>query len=310
MKTDSHLKAWNNQRLEATRRQERAEDMVVPEAPAELVDLDDADVGSLGPEPMDIDPIEGPIEEVAELPSESDDESDELDSMVEDSDDELEERGYMSPDEEDEIDHHPYVNHNSHSPNMGQYYPYESKAMAYLDILDNLPRHKVSNSIMQFVITILKNCGVPDVPSFKKLRKVQKELANRHGIKQHQFQNPSGEDIYVNDPGDIVMADWANPSVRRHMQLYPEHDCTGNPLAVSEIWHGTRWQGLSDDCLPPMIVHPETYEHFYVGEVCQAKSGEWVVPERWLSEKNTGELLAKARRVVEDAESNESVSNF
>lgn len=173
--------------------------------------------------------------------------------------------GYISDGELDDIT--PKVR----PPQTGQYYPYGTKVMAYLDMLDNLPRNRVSDS-MRFVITILKDCGVEDVPSFKHLRKVQKELAGQHGIRQHQFHNPSGEDLYINDPRDIIMADWANPSVRRHMQLYPDHDSTGEPPVVSEIWHGSRWRSLASEYLPPMVVHPETFQHFYVGELCQTSA--------------------------------------
>lgn len=90
------------------------------------------------------------------------------------------------------------------------------------------------------------------------------------------------------------------------MHLYPEHDTSGKPPTISEIWHGNRWQSLPSHYLPPMIVHPETHEHFYVGEMCETKSGERIIPERWLSEKTTGKLLVKARRV----ENNQGVSVF
>lgn len=144
-----------------------------------------------------------------------------------------------------------------------RYYPYDSKVMAYLDILDNFPRHKVSSQIMGFVITMLSDCGVQGVPSLKALRNKQKELVDRHGIHQHRFEYPGDKELFVNDPRDIIAADWENPKVRPHMQLYPEHFPKQGKVVTSHIWHGSRWTQLPE-FLPPMAVHPDTRKRFYV----------------------------------------------
>lgn len=283
--TDGHIEAMNLLRQEAPprspdhKRRRRNHSTDDGEATYHHEDSGDVDMPEENAESAN---VESDFEE-----SESDIESD---GAVWDEDDE----------ESGDIWAQPEIEYALGSASQSNFYPYESDVMAYLDMLDNLPRHKIPNRVMEFVIAILKKCGVLNVPSLKKLRQVQKSLAEQHGIRQHKFDNPNGDDLYINDPRDIVMADWANPSVRKRMHLYPEHDCSGKPPSVSEIWHGDRWQRLPDESLPPMIIHPETHKHFYVGEVCQTKSGELIVPSRWLSEKATGELLAKARTVEND----------
>lgn len=287
--------------------QESHENNLVPEVPepyAEVVDLVDADVeeGRIGPEPMDIDPVQNPVQEALEFGSESSDNESEILSYIgEENEDDFQDSGFISSDEE-----HDEITPKAYPQQTGPYYPYDSKVMAYLDMLDNLPRQRISDSVMQFVIAILRNCGVQNVPSFNKFRKVQREMAERHGIRQHQFHNPDGDDLYINDPRDLIMADWSNPSVRKHMRLYPEHSTTGKPPVLSEVWHGSRWQDLPAECLPPMVEHPETLQHFYVGELCLTKSGEWIIPEQWVTETKTGKLLAKARVAEKDEQVNVS----
>ena len=202
-----------------------------------------------------------------------------------DNDDELEEQ------EEGYIRAKPYQPYLGAQQGDGWYYPYDSKAMAYLDMLDNLPRQKISSRILKFVIAILRGCGVEEVPSLQRFREKQKELA-KSGIKRHLF-NIGSETLYVNDPCDIIANDWANPTVRSRMQLYPEDKAQNQK---SEVWHGTRWSEFPE-FLQPMVLHPDdTEKQFFVDEVCRKSSGELVVPTQWLCDWS-GKLLAKARTV-------------
>lgn len=86
--------------------------------------------------------------------------------------------------------------------------------MAYLDALDNFPRNKISNQLMKFILTMLDDLGIANAPSLKGSRKVQKTLEQKVGIKQVESVNsshPEGGSIFVNDPKDIISADWTNP---------------------------------------------------------------------------------------------------
>jgi hypothetical protein len=48
--------------------------------------------------------------------------------------------------------------------------------MLLLDALDNLPRLRVSDSLMKVFLYILRECGVKNVPSHYKFQKKQDEL--------------------------------------------------------------------------------------------------------------------------------------
>ena len=76
--------------------------------------------------------------------------------------------------------------------------------MLLLDILDNLPRIRVSDSLMKLFIWVLKEAGADHVPSLYRLRKVQKELREGCGIPTIKFDSPLGNVFFVNDPRHIV----------------------------------------------------------------------------------------------------------
>ena len=51
-----------------------------------------------------------------------------------------------------------------------------------LDMLDSLPRLRLSDAQMRTIIFVLKEAGVKDVPSLKTVRRVQKKLRERVGF--------------------------------------------------------------------------------------------------------------------------------
>lgn len=70
-----------------------------------------------------------------------------------------------------------------------------------LDLLDSLPRLQLSDAHMSMFIFILKECGVPNVPSLKTLRRVQTGLRLSVVIPTHRRVSERGNIFYVNGIG-------------------------------------------------------------------------------------------------------------
>ena len=49
----------------------------------------------------------------------------------------------------------------------------------FLDLLDNMPRLRLSDDHMKAIIWVMRECGTPDVPSFYALRKKQVSLISQ-----------------------------------------------------------------------------------------------------------------------------------
>ena len=82
--------------------------------------------------------------------------------------------------------------------------PYPSKVIFLLDVIDNLPRLRISGSFMKVLLWLLCELGVKEIPSFDGLRKVQKSLREKQGIPTISWMTPKGNAFSFNDPRTLI----------------------------------------------------------------------------------------------------------
>ena len=70
-----------------------------------------------------------------------------------------------------------------------------------LDLLDSLPRLRLSDQQMRLVIFVLKEAGVLNVPSLQTLRRVQKGLRESVAVPTERRISVKGNVFYVNQLG-------------------------------------------------------------------------------------------------------------
>jgi hypothetical protein len=72
--------------------------------------------------------------------------------------------------------------------------------MFLLDTLDNLPRMRILNSLMNVFLWILHEGGACNVPSLYHLRQVQASLRKLTGVPTTQHKSSKGDVYSMNDP--------------------------------------------------------------------------------------------------------------
>lgn len=72
--------------------------------------------------------------------------------------------------------------------------------MFMLDLLDSLPRLRLSDDHLKLIIWVMRECGTPNVPSFKVLRKRQDRLTKEMGLESTRHVSALGNEFYANGP--------------------------------------------------------------------------------------------------------------
>jgi hypothetical protein len=77
--------------------------------------------------------------------------------------------------------------------------------MFFLDLLDNMPRLRLSDDHMKAIIWVMRECGAQDVPSFYALRKKQASLTSQMpNLRPHHHTSALGNHFYMNHPVDLL----------------------------------------------------------------------------------------------------------
>ncbi|KAJ7199798.1 hypothetical protein GGX14DRAFT_372817 [Mycena pura] len=158
------------------------------------------------------------------------------------------------------------------------------------DAFDNLPRNRWSATQLQAVADLCTALGVLNVPSVKTLRKIQKGLQAECGYAPRRIESFLGNVFYMNDIRDVLARDMANPLVAPHLHFYPEENTT----PISETYQAKRWTEFDPSQLTSMFNNGR--KRFWINEVAQLKTGECIIPERWI--RRDGVLTCDGHQLV------------
>ncbi|KAH9828833.1 uncharacterized protein C8Q71DRAFT_863689 [Rhodofomes roseus] len=198
----------------------------------------------------------------------------------------------ISEDEDSLADQHT-TNRQMRAPLDDPWYPHGSKTMFVLDMLDNLPRLRLSSDHFRVILWVLKELGVRGVPSFSKFRKKQDELNRACGIHTDAKRSPQGDIFYQNRVADIIALDYANPQTRPHIEIYPIRSRT-----VSETYHSKRVVHDTDPDSGHTPMWAAGHMHWYIGELAMLRNGKLVIPRAWYRYESRGEVFGEGYEVA------------
>jgi hypothetical protein len=73
-----------------------------------------------------------------------------------------------------------------------------------LDIMDNLPRLRMSSNQLKLILWLLKCLGIAEVPSYDAFRKIQTHIRHLCTTEPISFKSQFGNAFSVNDPRESV----------------------------------------------------------------------------------------------------------
>ncbi|KAI1786130.1 hypothetical protein LXA43DRAFT_1065353 [Ganoderma leucocontextum] len=101
-------------------------------------------------------------------------------------------------------------------------YPYPNYPTFLLDVIDNILRTPISDSLLKLFIFVMHESGVKGIPSFSGFRQLQAKLRKTCGVLTIPCTSPQGHRFFIVDPRVVLGKDWANLAIRKHMHVYPE----------------------------------------------------------------------------------------
>ncbi|KAG9089456.1 hypothetical protein FS749_001316 [Ceratobasidium sp. UAMH 11750] len=159
--------------------------------------------------------------------------------------------------------------------------PYGSKIMFLLDLIDNIPRLRLSTEHLRLIMWVMREAGCDSLPSLSQLRQTQHQLRNVCAVKSHQYRSSQGNFFDMLDIPQLVGRDYSNPLIAPHINPYPED--SGNYL--SESWQAKKWRDYVPlDQLTPM--YAQGGKLYYVNELARLHDGDFVIPKRWIIRDN------------------------
>jgi hypothetical protein len=84
------------------------------------------------------------------------------------------------------------------------YEPYGSKMLFLLDWLNNMPRQRISGSLMKAILFVLRESGAKNVPSFSYLQKTQVAIRETFAVDTLRFESQLGNIFFMNSIPQII----------------------------------------------------------------------------------------------------------
>lgn len=76
--------------------------------------------------------------------------------------------------------------------------------MFLLDLLDNIPRLRLSTAHLKLIMWIMEEAGCSGMPTFYELRQTQKRLKVLCGIESHHYQSSRGNSFDMLDIPQLI----------------------------------------------------------------------------------------------------------